>query len=572
MDKEVRNAQLLHHHSVASAFRPLCAWALCSLLLLAWDWHERHLAATVLTFRVTVDRASSFPDQVTAELNGRPFYPGQNMGLGRSRLVLKGQNLEPFATNLFGWYGRNDLGVLPLVRSKGTLEIRCEPVPREIEVAGQVVQTKREGAPRLYARIPVGDYAVTATFLHWVERRTVRVARNETNRVDIAPALGAVALLSDPPGVRFELQGGGLGGLDVNGATPAEVDQAPAGEYDLFLQWNGASKRERLQIKAGETNREEIVFPYGTVQLATAPSGASVSSGFSDTGKTPLTLLLQPGQYQFRMSLKGYRSTDVNVRVEDHKTVTISTNLVNATYADAMDAARNEVNMGRYEEALSRVNEALKIAPNDFEAMGLKTEITGSIADREAKAEADKKAAAAQAAERARQGEEERKKAAYEARKREVAAAFEKAVGQTTDAGLFPSYIWRLTNRLDQVRTAVQSVLQERDAPWHLTEQSAPDNQSWLCWGEGRGGFLGTRRTKCGLMVAELSPGEVFLYAKFFEYVLGDKIGFTLSGVTPESFVPVAPGRYHPNEPGAAEAHMKAVAEDFRRRLVKQLQ
>ncbi|MHB8519863.1 MAG: carboxypeptidase regulatory-like domain-containing protein [Limisphaerales bacterium] len=567
------NADRARRRSSVEAFYPLLAWALGSLLLLAWQWHERGLAGTILVFSVSVDGAASFPDQVSAELDGQPFSTGQRVGLGRARLVLTGQDIEPFGTNLFAWYGRNDLGELRLVGSKGMLELHCDPVPKEIEVVGQVTHAKRAGAPVTFARIPVGTYQVTATFAHSWQREDVQVRRNATNRVDITPAFGSLALASDPTNTYFTLACRTMANFSLEGKVPADITQLPAGEYDLSVRWNDASKEQRLQIAKGETNRQRIVFPYGTVGLVTTPPGATVSSGFNTLGKTPQTLVVKPGKYQFRLALDGYRSADVGASVEDKKTLVLSNRLVNARYADAMDAARNERSsaFGSSDRALSRVEEALRIEPGDPEAAALKANIMAALQVREVKTEEERKAAAAQATGQARQAEVEQKKAAQEARKREADATFEKAAGQIPDAGLFPTHVWSLTNRLDQVRGAVSAMLQEKDAPWKLVEQSAPDSKSWLFRGEGRGGLLGTRKKTCAVMVAEMSPGQVYLYAKFWEYAVGEKINFSFSGLTPDSYVPVVAGRYKPGEPGAAAAYLHAVAEDFTRRLAKEL-
>ncbi len=334
------NAKRARRRSVVEAFYPLFVWALGSLLLLGWQWHERRLAGTILVFTTAVDEALSFPEQVAAELDGQPFFPGQRVGLGRSTLVLAGQDLEPFRTNFFAWYGTNDLGELHLVRSKGTLDVLCDPPPREIRVSGQFFQGKSSDARAAFAHVPGGAYEVTATFAHSWERDEVQVRRNATNRLDIAPAFGSLALASDPTGAQFTLTCLHMANLSLTGTAPAEISELPAGAYTLSLQWNDSVKDTRVPITKGETNRLNVVFPYGTVEVVTTPPGATVSSGFSALGKTPHTLLIKPGEYQFHLALEGYRSADISALVADKQTVLVSNRLVNARYAEAMDAAR----------------------------------------------------------------------------------------------------------------------------------------------------------------------------------------------------------------------------------------
>ncbi len=566
------NAKRARRRSVVEAFYPLIAWAFGSLLILGWQWHERRLAGTILVFTAALDGALSFPEQVSAELDGQPFFPGQRMGLGRSVLVLTGQNLEPFRTNFFAWYGTNDLGELPLVRSKGTLEVLCDPPPKEVQVAGQFFETKRSDAGVTFAHIPVGDYEVTATFAHSWERDEVQVRRNATNRLDIAPAFGGLALVSDPKGAQFTLTCLSMANLTLTGTAPAEISELPAGAYNLSLQWNDSVKDTRVRINKGETNRQNVVFPYGTVRVATTPPGATVSSGFSALGKTPHTLLIKPGEYRFHLALDGYRSADISASVADKKTVVVSNRLVNVRYAEAMDAARNELDSrsGSYDRALKRVEEAVRIEPGDPDARALKAKIGAVLQEREAKTEETRKTAAAQAAEQARRAQEEAQEAAQQVRVREAQKKFEEATGREKDAALFPTRIWTFTNRFDALADAMRRMVARKDAPWKLLREEKPDDRTILFRCEGRG-LVQSQEKRCVVMLTRMAPSQAYLCAKFWEYVLAHDLGSLLFAGSPDSYTPVAPGRYKPGEPGAAAAYLDAVAENFRKRLAEEL-
>ncbi|MHB8522094.1 MAG: carboxypeptidase regulatory-like domain-containing protein [Limisphaerales bacterium] len=572
MAEDVGAAKPAGRRSVVEAFYPLFAWLLGSLALLGWQWNERELARTVLAFRLTVDGASSFPDQVSAELDGQAISPGQHVSLGRSRLVLKGADLEPFATNFFAWYGRNDLGELRLVRSKGTLDILCDPPPKEIEVSGQFFQAKGSDARATFAQIPVGAYQVTATFAHSWQREDVQVRSNATNRLDITPAFGSLALASDPTNTYFTLASLTMANLSLEGQVPADITQLPAGAYDLTVRWNDAAKEQRLQIAKGETNRQRIVFPYGTVGLVTTPPGATVSSGFNTLGKTPQTLLVKPGDYQFHLALDGYRSADISASVADKKTLILSNRLANARFADAMDAARNDRNsgFGSYDRALNLAEEALRIEPGDPQATALKANIMAAIQIREAKTVEERKQAEARLAAQQQQTEEERQKAAQEDRKREAQQKFATATRSERDSELFPVYIWALTNRLDDLGDAMMRMLERKDAPWKLGREERLDDHTMLFRCEGRG-LLAAGQRRCVVMFTQVSPQQVYLYARFWEYVLAHDLGSLLFAGSPDSYIPVVQGRYKPDQPGAAAAYLKAVTEDFQKRLAQEL-
>ncbi|MHB8736188.1 MAG: carboxypeptidase regulatory-like domain-containing protein [Terriglobales bacterium] len=557
--------------SLSRALRPIVVWFLGSALFLAWGWYQRRAEETILTFTVLLEGHQAGVS-LSVKLDGQEFQPGARVAVGRRTLLIEGPGLDPVTNKVFVWLGTNNLGEIKLVRSKGRLEVNSEPPPRMIEVAGALFKNSSANAHAVFDRIPVGDYAVTATFEHFWERREVQVRRNETTRVDFRPAFGALDLTSDPTGVPFTLTAVDVNGLSIQGTTPGRISQLPAGPYRVvFQQLDGSVTEATLKIRDAKTNSSHTVFPYGTLQLTTIPPGAAIYSGPSTLGKTPQTLQLKPGEYQFRLALDGYQPRDLTVTIGDKKTISITTNLVNARVAEALDAARAELNSasGDYDRALRQVADALRIEPSNAEATALTAALTAAAKDREANAEKARHTAYAQAAEQARKAQETAKKAEEQARRRDADQKFAEATREEKDADLFPTRIWAVTNQVDTLSDAVLRMLQRKDSPWKLLREERLYDQTRVLRCEGKGLFK-SQEKRCVVMIREMSPGQVFVYAKFWEYVGGARIPF-LSPAS-DGYVPVAPGRYKPEQPGAAEAYLKAVEADFLKRLSKELE
>ncbi len=533
---------------------PLIVWFCGSVLLLSWSWFENALERTTLVFWVAVEGGPP-AEELSVKLDGKAFQSGGRVGLGSHTLFISGPTVEPCRKKAFVWLGRNDWGRVDLKRIKGILDVQTEPAATELRIAGALFSATKADTAGFSQPVPAGEYQVTAVFLHTRERREAEVLRNETCRSAIAPPFGALDLASDPKGVEYSLRSPATASLSFSGTAPAELTQLPAGAYDLSMQWAGSDKDRQLQIAAGKTNRQDIVFPYGTVRLTTTPPGAAVSSGWSALGNTPRTLLVKPGRYDFHLALDGYRPLDVALSVADKQTVAVVTNLVSLRYVEAMTVARGQFNSANYDAALRRVQAALQVEPQDADALSLK-----------AKIEAAQKAAGARAAEAVRQAQAAKEQAAREAPVKAARRKFNLLVSREKDARLFPTFAWAATNRLADVEAAMRRLFAEKDAPWKLAGEENPDARTVIFRGAGRG-LIGSHERRCFVMLARVGPGRTCVFAEFFEYVLPVQLASLIFSASSTSYVPVTATTYKPDEPGAAAAHIKAVAEDFIRRL-----
>ncbi len=548
MSGNLDSARPENRRALSRALRPLRFWLIGSVLLLAFVLISRIISGSPLTFTLLVD-GRPLAENLVVKVDGRAFLPGDKVRFGKKTLEIQGGETEPFQKKVFVWFSAKDLGELNLARSRGTLEVRSEPVAKEIALAGKFFAGTNTNALAAFSELPVGQYQLTARFAHLTERRALEVRRNETNRLEIKPAVGTLDLTSDPTDAGFRLAAAQFGGLSLEGKSPATLSELPAGEYRLRVWRGDYVKESTLAIKTAETNRQDVVFEYGEVKLVTKPEGASVFDSFKEVGKTPKTLReLRPGQYQFRLQLEGYHPVAVNLTVSGKSEIVVSTNLVSVRYSEAMRVARSlvESNSKDFRNALTGVEEALQAQPGDAEALSLKREIELALKEREAKAAEAKKQTEARQAEESKRAEEQAKRAALEARKREVDEAFRRVVERERDAALFETMVWPIKGDVAIVRQALLRMLDQKGARWKLGRESKLNETSLVFWCPGRGLLIPIGR-RCLVLITQMTSDEVQLYVKFFEY----------GGLD--------------NVPAPDHAVFKEVSEEFRSRLVKEL-
>ncbi len=228
---------------------PLIVWLCSSALLLSWTWFESALERTTLVFQVAVDEGPP-AEELSVKLDGRSFQSGAQVSLGSHTLLISGPTVEPCRKKASVWLGRNDWGRIDLKRIKGILDAQTEPAAKELLIAGALFSATETDAAEFSRSVPIGEYEVTAVFLHTRERREAEVLRNETCRCAIAPPFGALDLASDPKGVEYSLRSPTAASLSFSGTAPAELIQLPAGAYDLSMQWAGSGKDRQLKIAA----------------------------------------------------------------------------------------------------------------------------------------------------------------------------------------------------------------------------------------------------------------------------------------------------------------------------------
>ena len=131
--------------------------------------------------------------------------------------------------------------------------------------------------------------------------------------IELKPAFGALEILSEPAGARVT-----LGGAEV-GVTPYTKERLPSGRHlvSLDLELHEGVRDEIIEVKDGErTSRTFRLAPdFGTLEVASSPSGAAVKIDGRERGSTPLELRLPPGAYEVAVGKSGYHGRSYEITV-----------------------------------------------------------------------------------------------------------------------------------------------------------------------------------------------------------------------------------------------------------------
>jgi tetratricopeptide (TPR) repeat protein len=266
--------------------------ALCILLAL----HVWLLGRTSLVFAFSLD-GKGFPvgKGPSVTVDGKPFTREKSIPLGHHQLAVTFAGVEPITKKFWSFYGKNDLGLLPLESSKGSLSVKVTPIPATVSVRrdGQVV--KQADAPFKLAKIPVGEYSLVISRREYQEIHSVKIERERETEANIELDLGSAELSSFPADAEYELSGNGR---HWQGKLPVRIDDLPVGQYAFTARRKAWELTTSLSVPRGVTQTNAIDFPYGSIAVTSEPTGLTISTNGVAIGQTPLTLReLKPGQY-----------------------------------------------------------------------------------------------------------------------------------------------------------------------------------------------------------------------------------------------------------------------------------
>jgi hypothetical protein len=127
----------------------------------------------------------------------------------------------------------------------------------------------------------------------------------------VTDVLGATAILHGPAGrVMSKCE------------TPCSFNNLNPARYSLEVQKEGyQSVQTALQVKSGDTQDQRIKLESIAkgIFISSQPPGADVFiNGAKQSGQTPVTLPLAPGQYNLVLRLPGYEAYVGNIQVKDN--------------------------------------------------------------------------------------------------------------------------------------------------------------------------------------------------------------------------------------------------------------
>jgi len=412
------------------------------------------------------------------QVDGRPFISGLTITPGPHQLTADLQIAEPFVRRVWVFFGNKNLGVLALESSKGSLLVSVNPSPAGVILRRGTETMGKGDAPLPVEKLPLGNYELEIKRGEYKETRPVKIEGRQRTDVKIDLNLGGVDLTSTPADAEFELSGNGrhwqgklptkiedipggnyslvvrrkgwelnkdisisrgsvttnktefqYGSIEVtsdpagllvstNGVeidkTPLTLHEVKPGQYTLAVSDGENDLLANVSVGPKEAVKHAFVFHYGTVQLSSTPTGATVIRKGKEIGKTPLTLNHIPaGETRIELRLQGYESTNISIQAVEGITTNLSAKLISERYLQAMKQARESLAAGKFEESRKFVAVALESEPNDPAAMELQDKVSKAVAiAAEARKEAERVAEAVRKA----------------AEQKEIVAIIEKAI------------------------------------------------------------------------------------------------------------------------------------------------
>ncbi|MGH7950920.1 MAG: PEGA domain-containing protein [Limisphaerales bacterium] len=287
---------------------------LCGLIAL----HFWLLSKTALSFEVSLD-GHTFPANkgLNVTVDGKPFAAGDRITLGRHLIVAEFIGGEQFSRSIWTFYGKNNLGVLPLEASKGSLSVTVKPLPAKIIVEQDGKEIQQGDAPLKIDKLPVGDYSLLIRRGDYEESSAIKIEREQQTEANIILNIGSAQLSSEPPDAEFELSGNGK---DWQGKLPIQIDNVPVGDYRFTVQRKGWELDDNLTVARGKLATDKIEFQYGSIEVTSDPTGLMASTNGVEIGKMPTTLReLKPGQYELTVS-DGENDLMADVSVDPKET------------------------------------------------------------------------------------------------------------------------------------------------------------------------------------------------------------------------------------------------------------
>jgi serine/threonine protein kinase len=136
-----------------------------------------------------------------------------------------------------------------------------------------------------------------------------------------AAGRGAIHVVTDVIGASAVLRGP-AGHVLSKCETPCSFNNLAPSRYSLEVQKEGyQSVQTALQVKNGDVQDQKIKLESLAkgIYISSQPPGADVFiNGAKQSGQTPVTLPLAPGQYNLVLRLQGYEAYAGNIQVKDN--------------------------------------------------------------------------------------------------------------------------------------------------------------------------------------------------------------------------------------------------------------
>ena len=253
-----------------------------------------------ITFTIQLDGKPLSPsNQPEVLIDGKPYLSGLVFSPGSHNLTAKLANVNPVNKRVWIIWGSKNIGVLPLESKKGELLVEVNPSTAYV-ILRQGTEKVAAGNSPVTFKIPVGNYVVEAARGEYREYKSIEIFENIKTNLTVFLNLGGVELSASPKDAEFVLANNNH---RWQGNLPTNIVDLPAGNYSLTVRRAGWELDSDIIVSRSVTLTNQIVFPYGSIEVSSEPAGLMISTNGIEIGKTPTTLReLRPGQYSLTAS------------------------------------------------------------------------------------------------------------------------------------------------------------------------------------------------------------------------------------------------------------------------------
>jgi hypothetical protein len=194
---------------ILRAFIPLWCWIPVSILLLGYNFHRINAPKTFIQARVILNgEPLNSIAQVAMHVDGVPwtFSRQPPIPIGDHKITITLPDATTFQTNLFVWYGENQLGEILLYRQRGELDLNISPMADKLELKGKYADFNLYRTSGLRTNLPVGDYDILLKYGDNQDRYSVKVDANRLNSKTFRGNYGFLKLSASPSDAGFRVQ------------------------------------------------------------------------------------------------------------------------------------------------------------------------------------------------------------------------------------------------------------------------------------------------------------------------------------------------------------------------------
>ncbi len=138
-----------------------------------------------------------------------------------------------------------------------------------------------------------------------------------------------------------------------------------------------------------------------------------------------------------------------------------------------------------------------------------------------------------------------------------------------TNAELFDAHRRDFRSDLPTVRAAILRAIRKTSIRWSMGQELRVDSQTIIFHCTPSGILMLGRR--CSILASEVAPGEVQVYAKFWDYIGTSEGNSLIDALIPDKFVPVHKKFFKPDQATAIEQRRRDITENFFEKLQSEL-